>query len=160
FDGTEIKESRDLPKIVAAAPVGKEVEIVVMRAGKPVTKTIKLGRLEESEKQAALGGKRSEPGTKSSPGPVEKALGMEFSGLTEEGRQKHPNKSPAATGVAITNVDQDQPAAKKHARRGEVLMKINQGPVKEPADIGKKLDALKSSGKKSALLLVANGQGE
>src|ERR1700747_3189720 len=47
FDGTEIKESRDLPKIVAAAPVGKEVEIVVIRDGKQLTKMIKLGRLEE-----------------------------------------------------------------------------------------------------------------
>ncbi len=39
-------------------------------------------------------------------------------------------------------------------------MEINQEPVKEPADIGKKIQALKGAGKKSALLLVANGQGE
>ena len=34
FDGKEVKESRDLPKLVAAAPVGKEVDVVVMRDGK------------------------------------------------------------------------------------------------------------------------------
>src|SRR6476469_1090546 len=34
FDGKDVKESRDLPKLVAAAPVGKEVDIVVMRDGK------------------------------------------------------------------------------------------------------------------------------
>ena len=33
FDGVEIKESHDLPKIVASTPVGKEVDIVLMRQG-------------------------------------------------------------------------------------------------------------------------------
>ena len=57
FDGIEIKESRDLPKIVAAAPVGKNVDIVVIRQGKQITKTIKLGRLEDNDKLASLGAK-------------------------------------------------------------------------------------------------------
>ncbi len=53
FDGVEIKESHDLPKIVASAPVGKDVEVVLLRQGKQITKTIKLGRLEDNEKQKA-----------------------------------------------------------------------------------------------------------
>ncbi|MCI0465523.1 MAG: Do family serine endopeptidase, partial [Beijerinckiaceae bacterium] len=160
FDGVDIKESRDLPKIVAAAPVGKEVEIVVLRQGKPVSKTIKLGRLEENDKQAALGGKRGPSGTKGALGPVEKALGMEFSSLTEDLRQKYSIKSNVASGVVITSVDPESNAAEKHVQPGDVLMEINQEPVTEPADIAKKIEALKSGGKKSALLLVANGQGE
>jgi serine protease Do len=160
FDGTEIKESRDLPKIVAAAPVGKEVEIVVIRDGKPLTKMIKLGRLEENEKLASLGAKHGDSKMKSAPGPAERALGMEFSGLSEELRQRYAIKNSVASGVVITSVDPDSGAAEKHVQPGDVLMEINQEPVKEPADIAKKLQALKSSGKKSALLLVANGQGE
>ncbi|MBO0734506.1 MAG: PDZ domain-containing protein, partial [Methylocapsa sp.] len=160
FDGTEIKESRDLPKIVAASPVGKEVEIVVMRGGKPVTKTIKLGRLEENEKHAALGGKPGDSDMKAPAGPVETALGMEFSRLTEDLRQRFDIKGSVASGAVITNVDPDSNAAEKRIRPGDVLMEIDQEPVKEPADIAKKLAGLKSSGKKSALLLVANAQGE
>ena len=34
FDGRDIKEMRDLPRIVADAPVGKEVEVVIVRKGK------------------------------------------------------------------------------------------------------------------------------
>ena len=34
FDGKDIKEMRDLPKIVAETPVGKDVEVVVIRKGK------------------------------------------------------------------------------------------------------------------------------
>lgn len=160
FDGIEIKESRELPKLVAGAPVGKEVEVVVVRQGKEFTKTVKLGRLEEGMKRAAIGGKRGEPGTKALPSPVEKALGMEFSSLTDELRQKYSIKGSVSSGVVITGVDPDSSAAEKHVQPGDVVVEINQEPVKEPSDITKKLAALKNGGKKSALLLVANAQGE
>jgi serine protease Do len=161
FDGIEIKESRDLPKIVASEPVGKEVEIVLVRQGKQITKTIKLGRLEENEKQVTLAAKHDDDaGKKATAGPVEKALGMEFSSLTDELRQKFAIKNSVASGVVITDVDPDSSAAEKHVEAGDVIVEINQEPVKEPADISKKIEALKSGGKKSALLLVANGQGE
>ncbi|HET6379359.1 MAG TPA: PDZ domain-containing protein, partial [Methylocella sp.] len=159
FDGVDIKESRDLPKIVAASPVGKEVEVVVMRQGKPLTKMIKLGRLEEGEKIAALGGKRG-GGGKPLPSAAEKAMGMEFSSLTDDLRQKYSIKSTVTGGVVITGVDPDSSAAEKHIRPGDVIMEINQEPVREPGDISKKIGTLKSGGKKSALLLVANAQGE
>jgi serine protease Do len=159
FDGIEIKESRDLPKIVAAAPVGKDVEIVVIRQGKRITKTIKLGRLEDNEKQTSLAAKHGDAG-KQAIDPVEKALGMEFSSLTDDLRQKFAIKNNVAGGVVITGVDPDSAAADKHVQAGDVVMEINQEPVKEPADIAKKLQVLKGAGKKSALLLVANGQGE
>ncbi|MGA7655431.1 MAG: PDZ domain-containing protein, partial [Methylocella sp.] len=83
-----------------------------------------------------------------------------FSSLTDELRQKFAIKNSVASGVVITDVDPDSSAAEKHVEAGDVIVEINQEPVKEPADIAKKIEALKSGGKKSALLLVANGQGE
>ena len=50
FDGKDIKEMRDLPRIVADTPVGKDVEVVIVRKGKEEKKTVKLGRLEDDEK--------------------------------------------------------------------------------------------------------------
>jgi serine protease Do len=160
FDGIDIKESRDLPKIVASEPVGKDVEIVVVRQGKPLTKTIRLGRLEENEKPVTLASKHDDMDKKETAGAVEKALGMEFSSLTDDTRQKFAIKNSVAAGVVITDVDPDSSAAEKHVQAGDVVVEINQEPVKEPADIAKKIQALKSVGKKSALLLVANAQGE
>ncbi|HXW70149.1 MAG TPA: Do family serine endopeptidase [Methylocella sp.] len=160
FDGTEIKESRDLPKIVASEPVGKDVEIVVVRQGKQLTKTIKLGRLEENEKRLSLASKREESEKKAAPGAFEKALGMELSSLTDELRQKYGIKSSVASGVVVTDVNPDSNAAEKHVQPGDVIIEINQEQVKEPTDIAKKIEALKNGGKKSALLLVANGQGD
>jgi serine protease Do len=160
FDGVEVKESRDLPKMVASAPVGKDVEVTVLRGGKEIIKTIKLGRLEENDKQASLTVKGGEKGKSSAAGPVAKALGMEFSSLSEDLRQKYEIKPSVSSGVVVTAVDPDSAAAEKHIQAGEVILEINQEPIKEPTEITKKTAALKSSGKKSALLLVANAQGE
>ena len=49
FDGTDIKEMRELPKIVAQTEVGKIVEVKIWRNKKELTKKITLGRLETSE---------------------------------------------------------------------------------------------------------------
>src|SRR5271166_223585 len=50
FDGKDIKESRDLQRLVPSTPVGRSVDVVVVREGKEVTKTVTLGRLEDGEK--------------------------------------------------------------------------------------------------------------
>jgi serine protease Do len=161
FDGVEIKESHDLPKIVASAPVGKDVEVVLLRQGKQITKTIKLGRLEDNEKQKAEQTAKADDAEKPpATGAVVKALGMAFTSLDDGARQKYAIKPGVATGVVVTNVDPDSGAAEKHILPGEIIMEINQEPVKEPADVAGKIDALKKDGKKSALLLVANAQGE
>jgi serine protease Do len=160
FDGVDIKESRDLPKIVASAPVGKDVEVVVVRQGKEVTKSVKLGRLEDSEKKASLETGKNDSQKPLTETPVQKALGMEFSSLSDTTRLKFAIKDSITSGVVVTNVDPDSAAADKHIQPGEILVEINQEPVKDPADINKKLKSLKDEGKKLALLLVANPQGE
>ena len=51
FDGKDVKDSRDLPRIVASTPVGKAVDVVIVRKGQELTKQVTLGRLEDGEKQ-------------------------------------------------------------------------------------------------------------
>jgi serine protease Do len=92
--------------------------------------------------------------------PLAKALGRELSSLNDDTRKQFAINNTVASGVVITGVDPDSMAAEKHVQAGDVVIEINQEPVKKPADIAKKLQALKSNGKRSALLLVANGQGE
>jgi serine protease Do len=160
FDGVDIKESRDLPKVVASAPVGKDVNVTVMRQGKELTKTVKLGRLEDNEKLASLETKAPEANKATPPTPVEKAFGMEFSSLSSAARQKFSIGESVAAGVVVTDVDPESPAAEKNIQPGEVILEINQIPVKDPSDVSNKIKALKDSGKKSALFLIANAQGE
>ena len=162
FDGQDIKDSRDLPKIVAQAPVGKDVDVVIIRKGKELVKTVKLGLLEDGEKHAALEKKTrtdAAPAAPSAP-PALKALGMTFRDLSRETRRQFTINDSVAAGVVISSVDPASPAADKRLRPGDVVVEINQEPVKQPSDAADKLQGLKDKGKTSALLLVANAQGE
>lgn len=156
FDGKPIKESRELPKLVAATPVGKEVEIVIVRNGKEQTKTIKLGRLEEGEKIAAHdSGADAENAALS-----QNALGLELSKLSDDLRARYQIKDQVKSGAVIVAVDPRSDAADKHLQAGEVVLEINQEPISGPSEAVKKIKALKDAGKKTALLVVANGHGD
>ncbi len=53
FDGKDVEEMRDLPRVVAESTVGKEVDVVIYRDGKQQTVKVTLGRLEDSDQAAA-----------------------------------------------------------------------------------------------------------
>jgi serine protease Do len=156
FDGQEVKQSRDLPRIVANTPVGKAVDVTVMRKGKEVIKAVTLGRLEDNDRQqqASL----NQPPT-DVPSATRRALGLELSGITDETRRRF-NIKDTVKGVVVTRVDPNSSAADKRIQPGEVIVEVGQEAVTTPADVTRRVDALKKEGKKSALLLVANAQGE
>lgn len=156
FDGREIKEMRDLPRIVADTPVGKDVEVVVIRKGKEETKTVKLGRLEDGEKQAAARGKSDAPEQKS---VVQRTLGLELSNLSDDLRRRYKIKD-SVKGVVITNVDPSSNAAEKRLNAGDVIVEVAQQAVANAVEVQSRIDQLKKEGRKSALLLVANAEGE
>jgi len=156
FDGKDIKEMRDLPKIVAETPVGKDVDVVIIRKGQEVKKTVKLGRLDDGEKQAALTPKKDTPEDKT---VVKKALGLELANLTDELRKKHKIKDKVK-GVLITGIDPNSPAAEKRLAPGMVIAEVQQQPVANAADLQKRIDQLKKDGKKSVVLLVVSPDGD
>ncbi len=160
FDGKDVVDSGALPKLVAVAPVDKDVSVIVMRGGKEVEIKVKLGRLEDGEKQAAL-----EPG-KNNGGPaapgrsvVQKALGMEFAAATAETRKRF-NLKDGAEGVVVTSVEDNSEAAEKRIQPGYRILEINQQAVTKPEDVAKKIDELKAQGRRNALLFVATPQDE
>ncbi len=70
---------KDLPRIVADTPVGKEVDVVVIRKGKEQTKKVTLGRLEDDEKAKEASLKSPRPRAEK---PVtQKALGLDLAAL-------------------------------------------------------------------------------
>jgi S1-C subfamily serine protease len=61
FDGKDIKESHDLPQLVAVTSPSKTVEIVFLRKGKEIKKTVTLGRLPEIAAPPATNAQPSKP---------------------------------------------------------------------------------------------------
>ena len=155
FDGKDIKEMRDLPKIVAETPVGKDVEVTIIRKGKEEKKTVKLGRLED-EKQAALTPKKDGTEEKT---VVKKALGLDLANLTDELRKKHKIKDKVK-GVLITGVDANSAAAEKRLSPGMVIAEVQQQPVGSAAELQQRIDKLKKDGKKAVVLLVVTPDGD
>ncbi len=156
FDGKEIKESRDLPRLVASVPVGRQVEVVVVRNGQELTKTVTLGRLEDGEKKTALA---TEDNGAVQPDAVAKAIGMEFSALSAETRKTFKIKD-GLKGVVVTSVDPGSAAAERGLRAGDVIEEVNHQAVEHPGDVARAIDSAKTDTKKPALLLVSNGEGE
>jgi serine protease Do len=157
FDGRDIKEMRDLPRIVADTPVGKEVEVIVVRKGKEEKKTVKLGRLEDAEKaKPASLQSGAKPEEKS---VVKKALGLDLSNISADLRKRYKIKD-SVNGVVITAIDQNSAAADKRLNAGDVIVEVAQEAVANTDDFQKRVDALKKDGRKLALLLVANPEGE
>ena len=156
FDGKPVAQARDLPVIVASTPVGKDVPVVIVRDGKEETVTVKLGQLAETEAVADAdpSNDRTAP-----PAATASELGMTLSILTDEQRKKFSVKDNVK-GVAVTDVDPGSPAGSKGVKAGDVLTEVNQEPVAAPADVTAKLKAARDAGKKTVLMLVANGQGD
>jgi len=157
FDGKDIKEMRDLPKIVAETAVGKDVDVVIIRKGKEENKKVKLGRLDEGEKQAALAPKKDQPDEDKS--SVKKALGLDLANLNEANRKKF-KIDDKVKGVVITGVDPNSAAAEKRLQPGMVISEVQQQPVTTAADLQKRIEQLKKDGKKTVVLLVVSPAGD
>src|SRR6266853_1457121 len=157
FDGKDIKEPKDLSRVVADTAVGKEVDVVIIRKGAEETRKVTLGRLEDTDKAVQAAAKaKEEPAEK----PVtQKALGLDLATLSKDLRGKYKIKD-SVKGVVITNVDGSSDAAEKRLSAGDVIVEVAQEAVANAADVKKRVDQLKKDGKKSILLLVANADGE
>ena len=63
-------------------------------------------------------------------------------------------------GVVIVDVDPNSAAAEKRLAAGDVILQITNEEVTNAIDVQKRIDQLKKEGKKTALLQVANAEGE
>lgn len=157
FDGSEVEKMADLPRLVANSPVGKEVDVVVIRQGKELGLKVTLGRLQEkSTKQASL---NSDSAPKEKPDAVKTALGMEMTALSDELRRKF-SIAPGVKGVVVTKVEPGSVAAQKRIQPGDTIVEINQQRMTNPVDVTGKMEQVKKMGRKSALFLVSNGKGD
>ncbi len=135
------------------------MEVKVIRNGKEMTKSVTLARLEDSEKQAALTTKKDDPpaGEKNS---VQKTLGLEVANLSDELRKRYNIQSKVKGGVVITGVEPNSAAAEKRLSPGTIIISVQQQPVNNAADLQSRVDKLKKEGKRAAVFLVSNGNGD
>jgi len=144
FDGEEIETMEDLPRIVAATPVGKTVDVVVLRDGKRKTVEVEIGELDEP----ALAGAEPEGEEK---GPARFGIGAQD--ITPQIAQQL-GLEEGEQGVVITRVEPGSPAQEANLRRGDVILEVDRNQVTD-------VDALRehlAAADEDALLLIRRGE--
>ena len=159
FDGKDVDAMRDLPRVVAESPVGKAVDVIVIRKGEEETVKVTLGRLEDSDQLASADDTGEDDTDLPDTIRTVEVLGMTVAELTDEGRQEFAI-SDDVEGVVITDVDPDSAAADKRIEPGDVIVEIAQEIVMTPQDVEERISALKQDGRRNALLMLAGRTGE
>jgi serine protease Do len=143
FNGKEVERSSSLPPVVGSTPVGKKVPVKVMRDGRAQTLWVKLGELPEQDRQIA---KAKESKTKS-----DNRLGVLVADLTKE----QLDELELDGGVLVEQVDQGA-AADAGVRQGDVIVRIDNKPVKDVDEFEKMMKQL-PAGKSVAILVQRRG---
>ena len=129
FDGRPVADERALPRMVADAPVGKTVNIEVLRKGQRKSMPITVQRLVDDEKVASLDSKTpAKPGAAAPKPPVTLNLGMSLAPVSPESRRRF-RLNGKVEGVVVTEVDADSPAGQKNIRPGDVITEVAQQKV-------------------------------
>jgi serine protease Do len=141
FDGKEVKESKDLPFLVASTPVGKSVTVEVIRKGQRKSLEVRIGELKEEKEPQAVSEMRPH-------------LGMTVEELTPELANKLGLSE--TSGVVVAQVDDNTPAAEAGVRPGDIILEVDQAPVKNLDQFNRKIGTYKEGD--TILFLIKRGE--
>ena len=164
FDGQPIENMRDLPRAVAATPIGKNVALELLRKGQTVDVNVTVGRLPADEEAEDIiedeaDVEEDDAESEALPSAREELLGLSIAPLTDELRDRY-GIGKTIEGVIITEVKPDSPAAQKNVKAGDVIVEVTQEKVTQPQDVMDRLLSVKRSGRRSVLLLLSDAKGE
>ena len=155
FNGTQIKEMKELPIIVAQTEVGKTVEVKVWRNKKVITKKIKLGRLETSSDFKEKETKNTE--TEITEFLEIKSLKIIARLLTKKdiAKRKLPNQT---TGLVITSIDKNSPI--NYLNEGDIIVEAQKKKIKSKKDLEDIINEALKANQKTILLVIFNNQNQ
>jgi serine protease Do len=140
FDGKEIRESGDLPIVVARTPVDRKVRMKVLRDKKELQLTVTIGELKDEEVVASA--------------PEKGELGMTVQKLTPQ--MAESLGLDRADGVIVSAVDPGSAADEAGIRRGDVILEIDRKPIRSIEEYKKAVAGARKG--KGVLFLVRRGE--
>ena len=145
--GSEVKHARQLPRIVAQAPVGEEVDMVILRGAERKTLKVKIGLLEEPRAPAAVASPHSKP----------RHHKMSFQSLSEENRERF-SFAGDAEGAVVTGA-QAQEITSGQLRPGDLIIEAAHKRVRSLEDLEERLAELRTMSRSEALLTIQDRDG-
>jgi len=139
FDGKEVKDSSDLPIIVARTPVDRRARMKVLRDKKEITLTVSVGELKDEEVVASV--------------PEKGELGLTVQRLTPQ--MAESLGLDKSEGVVVTAVEPGSAADEAGIRRGDVIVEVDRKLVRNLDEYKKAVAAIRKG--RGVLFLVRRG---
>jgi len=155
FAGKAVDHLRDLPRLVAATPIGGKADVTLWRDHAKQTVTVEVAKLAD-EQVAANDDQPEAPAVP--PADTVETLGLTLASLTPDLRQQF-GIPETISGVVVTSVADDGPAAKRGLQPGDVIEQVGSDPVATPQQVAKLAKAAHAENRNAVLLLV-NRQGD
>ncbi|MEK1889459.1 MAG: Do family serine endopeptidase [Phyllobacterium sp.] len=134
-NGDTVSDPRDLAKKIAAVEAGKDVELTVWRDGKAKAVNVAIKAMPGDDTVAAATPQDAKP-----------------SALDDFGLTVMPSED--GKGLVVTNVDQDGDAADKGISAGDIIVSVNNQPVKSGKEIESAFAEAAKTGRKAVLLQI------
>ena len=143
YEGETVQAITDLPRLVAATPVGEEVTLKIWRDGKTRDVKVVIGLLQDDNQEPAA------------TQPSSEALGLTVTDVTPEARQQFDLSGEE--GAVITDIDPAGAAANANLRPGDVVVEVNGKEIKNAAEFRHLVEKAKPG--EALRLLVQRGEG-
>lgn len=155
FGGRDIKEMRNLPRMVAESKAGSTVDVLIFRKGKQLTVPVTLTEQPSEELDATTGKKHGK--LSAAPGPSDKVLGMGLTPVTSALRAQY-GLPQGVHGLLVMEIERQSAAAQQGIRPGDILVDANQVPLAKPQDVQVQASAARQAGRAFLLVRVARGK--
>ncbi len=153
--GQAVKSPRDLSRMVADLTPGAKQSLTVWRQGAAKDLSITIGGNDKDEQQASADdGKKS--GSEAQRVPT---IGVGLADITPDVRQAL-NLPRRESGAVVESVAPDKPAADAGLQPGDVIVSVNQLPVKSAKEAKSAVADAGKAGRKSVLLLIQRGENQ
>ena len=146
-DGKDIATVRDLTRTIAAVTPGNTVKLGLVREGKDMTVSAKLGDSAKAGKQA-----KADDEQKGSEKMSGGSFGFSLAPISPEARQQLGLKD-GVKGALIAAVEAGSPAEEQGLKAGDILQQVGRDAVDSPKEAVSKLKEAKET-KKPVLMKV------
>jgi serine protease Do len=134
----EVAQPKDLARKIALIAPGKDAVLTVIRDGKEQLLTVKVGTMPNEMQASEMPVRKDRPAN-----------------LASLGFSVEPNSE--GTGVSVTAVEADSPAAERGIKTGDTILEIDGKEVADVDAVNSSLAAAQVEGRDRILMLVRSG---
>ncbi|MFD2051827.1 DegQ family serine endoprotease [Mesorhizobium calcicola] len=157
FAGQDVKDPKDLSRAVADVAPGARERLDIWRKGKAMDISVDVGRNGDDVKTASVTDGSGAPSA--GQGNRAPAIGLGLMDITLDVRQEM-NLAANQHGALVASVNPDKPASASGIQPGDIIVAVNQAPVKTARQVTQAIAQAGKSGRKSVLLLVERDGGQ